>query len=137
MNILKTILSPFNLTSTREIQSEKHTREFADTTGKVGQIGNTNGTIQTVVIKENYIAKLIDNYIGIDSTRPVTIVLPEGYPDGWNIIIKAHMRPPIGNRKITIRCENDILIDGYDSYVIQTSNDSVSMIFKDGNWWIV
>jgi hypothetical protein len=51
--------------------------------------------------------------------------------------VKAEMKPPLGNRKITVVVEGGGTIDGYSEYVIQVSNDSVHMICRDGNWWII
>jgi hypothetical protein len=82
-----------------------------------------------------------DHYIGVDSTGPVTITLPADCSDSCEIIVKAEMGPPLGNRKITIVPPDDgstiILIDGKASYVIETPYESVRLICRDDNWWII
>jgi hypothetical protein len=46
------------------------------------------------------------------------------------------MKPPLGNRKITITTKDESLIDGYTDRVIQVSNESVTLIYRDG-WYII
>jgi hypothetical protein len=50
------------------------------------------------------------------------------------------MGPPLGNRKITITAGDDStisLIDGDVDYVMEVPYQSVHLICRDGNWWIV
>jgi hypothetical protein len=51
------------------------------------------------------------------------------------------MGPPLGNRKITIVPPDDassiILIDGYEGIVLQEPYESVRLICRDRNWWII
>jgi hypothetical protein len=82
-----------------------------------------------------------DYYIGVNSTGPVTITLSPDFGDNCEIIIKAEMGPPLGNRKITIVPAPDennlILIDGEESYTMEVPYQSVHLIRRNGDWWII
>jgi hypothetical protein len=82
-----------------------------------------------------------DYYIGVVGTGPITITLPADPSDSCEIIVKAEMGPPVGNRKITIIAVDDdsslIEIDGKLGYVIEVPYQSVRLIFRGGNWWII
>jgi hypothetical protein len=82
-----------------------------------------------------------DYYIGVNSAGPVTITLPADCDDSCEIIVKAEMGPPLGNRKITIVPPDDgssiILIDGKLSYVIEVPYQIVNLICRGGDWWII
>jgi ElaB/YqjD/DUF883 family membrane-anchored ribosome-binding protein len=47
------------------------------------------------------------------------------------------MGPPLGTRKITIVGQDDALIDGAEDYVIEVPYQSVNLICRGGNWWII
>jgi hypothetical protein len=47
------------------------------------------------------------------------------------------MGPPLGNRKITIVTDNGSLIDGGNNYIIEVPYQSVNLICRGGNWWII
>jgi hypothetical protein len=93
------------------------------------------------LVSENYDAKVDDYYIGVDSVGPVTITLPSDTPACGEIIVKAQMGAPLGNRKITIVPPDDssseILIDGEPSYVITVPYGSVRLITDGWDWWTV
>jgi hypothetical protein len=91
----------------------------------------------TISVGSTYRATNDDFYIGVDSNEPTTIYLPTEPVDGKIVVVKAEMRPPIGSRKITIKCLNEELIDGYGEYVIHTSNESVTVIYRAKNWYII
>jgi hypothetical protein len=82
-----------------------------------------------------------DYYIGVNSNGPITITLPADCSDSCEIIVKAEMGPPLGNRKITIVPPDDdstvTLIDGQLSYVIEVPYQSVNLICRGDNWWII
>jgi hypothetical protein len=89
------------------------------------------------LVSEDYTVEVDDYYIGVNSTGPVHITLPTDCSNTCEIIVKAEMNPPLGNRKITIKTSDDSLIDGYSVYTIQTSHDSVRLICNGGNWWTI
>jgi len=106
--------------------------------GPQGEPGVCEGWIfNAILVNDTYYAQLEDFYIGVDSTGPTTIYLPEEPVDGKLIIVKAEMAPPLGNRKITVTTNNGTLIDGYTEYVIQVSHESVSLIYRGTEWHVV
>jgi hypothetical protein len=108
--------------------------------GPPGPPGTCNCECKAIVVSEDYTATSNDYYIGVNSEGPVTITLPCSGNTCLEIIVKAEMGPPLGNRKITIVAmdENNICtIDGKLEYIIEVPYDSVNMIYRGGNWWIV
>lgn len=93
--------------------------------------------ITTTLVESNYRASKTDHYIGVDSRKATIITLPISPDDGKIIIIKAEMRPPIGNRKITILTKDGSTIDGYSNYVIHVSNESVQMVYRGDGWHVI
>ena len=98
---------------------------------------NQDLTVDTVLTGSDYYATETDCYIGIDSKEPSTVHLPASPEDGRIIIVKAEMKPPLGNRKVTVKGQNGALIDGYSDYVISVSNESVTVLYRGGNWHII
>lgn len=105
--------------------------------GDKGDPGTSSNIVNTTLIDETYYATNDDCYIGVESSTPITVYLPNDPVDGKIIIVKAEMFPPLGNRKITITTENGTLIDGYIERIIQVSHDSVSLIYRGDMWHIV
>lgn len=93
--------------------------------------------IATTSIESNYIASEQNHYIGVDSKKPVVITLPERPLDGKVIIVKAEMRPPMANRHITIITNDGSTIDGYTNFFIQTSNESVQLVYHGSDWHVI
>ena len=91
----------------------------------------------SVVVSKDYTATGKDSYIGVNSSKPVTITLPEECEDCHTVIVKAEMGPPIGNRKVTITTSDQSLIDGDPEYIIEVPYGSVTMVCRGGDWWIV
>lgn len=106
--------------------------------GPPGPPGECTCKCQAVVVSQDYTATLDDYYIGVNSTGPVTITLPTDPTDCQQIIVKAEMGPPLGNRKVTIVAGNSGLIDESDKYVIEVPYQSVKLISGENNdWWII
>jgi hypothetical protein len=109
--------------------------------GPPGPSGNGDRECKRILVTEDYNAQVDDYYIGVNSSGPVTITLPSDCGDCQEIIVKAEMGPPLGNRKITIVPPDDgstiTLIDGEMDYVIEVPYGSVRLICRDNNWWIV
>jgi hypothetical protein len=78
-----------------------------------------------------------DYYIGVASDGPTTITLPGDCQDCHEIIVKAEMGPPLGNRKITIVTADNALIDGANNYIIEVPYQSVNVLCRGGNWHII
>jgi hypothetical protein len=108
--------------------------------GPIGPPGECSCDCQAILVSEDYSADSSDYYIGVNSDGPTVIELPCDVRDCLEIIVKAEMGPPLGNRKITIiPCQDSTAckIDGEDSYVIEVPYQSVNLIYRGGNWWIV
>ena len=104
--------------------------------GPTGPSGSCNCECSRILVSQDYTAQVDDYYIGVNSDGPVTITLPADCKDCGEIIIKAEMKPPMGNRKITV-VANNATIDGYSEYVMQTSHEFVRLVCRGGEWWIV
>lgn len=124
-------------------QGEQGERGPAGPAGEMGPIGPQGPQgecfceAKAVVVSKDYTATSSDYYIGVRSDAPVTITLSGHFEDCQQIIVKAEMKPPLGNRKITIMCDDEGLIDGSTDYVIQTSYDSVTLLYRDNDWYII
>lgn len=105
--------------------------------GPVGPPGKCDCQCSAILVTQDYAAKMDDYYIGVNSTGPTTITLPDNPPDCTEIIIKAEMGPPLGNRKISVVTDDDSTIDGDDQYIIEVPWQSLSLIFRDKNWYII
>ena len=108
--------------------------------GPIGPPGECTCQCKAILVSEDYTANSSDYYIGVNSDGPTVIELPCNSRDCDEIVVKAEMGPPLGNRKITIiPCQDSTAckIDGEDSYVIEVPYQSVNLIYRGGNWWIV
>ena len=105
-------------------------------TGPAGPV-TRDPILNTVIIKDNYTASQSDAYIGVDSTKSVTVLLPKEPEVGTTYIIKLQMGPPIGNRKVTIKAIDGTKIDGKSSIVLQNPYESISVIYNEYGWFII
>ena len=113
-------------------------------TGPQGDIGPTGPTgptgpaavaalVNTVVVSEDYTAKLTDFYIGVDSKGPVTITLPDDPPKGTQYIVKLQMGAPIGTRKVTVKSGTNI--DSTNSVILTNPYEAFQVLFQS-TWHI-
>jgi hypothetical protein len=100
-------------------------------TGPQGAAGTTIGN--TVVVCEDYTAKLTDYYIGVDNEKPVTITLPEEAPDGTEYIVKLQIGAPVGNRKVTVKSGSTI--DNVNTVILTNPYEALQVIYQ-GSWHI-
>lgn len=105
--------------------------------GPTGPTGNCSCRCSTILISEDYQATCDDYYIGVNSEDPVTVTLPPNCEDCCEIIVKAEMGPPLGNRKVTITASGNSDIDGDTSYVIEVPYQSLHVICRGGTWHII
>jgi hypothetical protein len=105
--------------------------------GDKGDTGNSDCIVDTLLIDSTYYATEDDCYIGVNSEGPTTVYLPKEPPDGKIIIVKAEMKPPLGNRKITITTQDGTLIDSYTEITIQVSHESVTLIYRGESWHVI
>lgn len=108
-------------------------------TGPQGPPGDRglSAPFNTIVVSENYTASDRDYYIGVDSNKPTCITLTPDASDGTEIIVKVEMKPPIGNRKVTVKTVDGSLIDGSGNYVMQNGYEFVQVIRRGRNWFII
>lgn len=99
--------------------------------GKTGSAAKLN--CKKITIDQNYTVVKDDFYIGVDSVNPITITLPTEFE--CELVIKVEMGPPIGNRKITIKPQNNQRIDGEDSLVLEIPYQYVTLIHNRDNWF--
>ena len=106
--------------------------------GPQGPGFNGDPIYNTVLIDDDYIVSQDDAYIGVQTKKPIKILLPTGLEQGTLYVIKLEMSAPIGNRKVTIITENDgITIDGRTSLVLQEPYEYVSLIYRGNGWHII
>jgi hypothetical protein len=105
--------------------------------GPPGPAGNCSCNCSSILVSEDYTANVGDYYIGVNSTGPTIITLPPDAPDCTELIIKAEMGPPIGDRKITVTTSDGSFIDGSNDYIITIPYQSVNIICRGGDWWII
>ena len=107
--------------------------------GPQGPSGSSGDPIyNTVLIDSDYTASEEDAYIGVKSTKPITIKLSKNPPEGILYVVKLEMGAPIGNRKVTIKsCSPTVKIDGNSSVVLQNPYESISLIYRDLGWHII
>ena len=99
--------------------------------GKTGSAAKLN--CKKITIDQNYTVVKDDFYIGVNSANPITITLPTEFE--CELVIKVEMGPPIGNRKITIKPQNNQRIDGEDSLVLEIPYQYVTLIHNRDNWF--
>jgi hypothetical protein len=105
--------------------------------GIQGNPGVCTCKCKSILVSEDYTATCDDYYIGVNSNEPVTISLPASCTDCCEIIIKAEMGPPLGNRKVTVTTTDGSYIDGADKYVIEVPYQSVNIICRGEDWHII
>jgi hypothetical protein len=100
--------------------------------GPQGEPG-VQGLVNTILVSENYTAKLTDFYIGTINEKPITITLPSEAPKGTQYIIKLQIGAPVGNRKVTVKSATDL--DSSSSIVLEKPYEALQVLFQ-GAWHI-
>jgi hypothetical protein len=90
--------------------------------------------IATIGVTGSYTATVNDEYIGVFSAAAVTITLPTGVT-GRVYTIKDEYGQ--GSGKITIQPSGIEKIDNANNYIISVPNQSVSVVFRGGQWRII
>ena len=114
-------------------------RKLNDTViGKItGRRSSGQARTTTVDSTTAYYATASEFYIGISSEKPVTVYLPAAAADGKIIVIKAEMKPPLGNRKVNIVTTDGSTIDGYTDASITVSHGARVLIRNHNQWFII
>lgn len=106
-------------------------------TGPPGPPGECTCKCKAILVSQDYIVTMDDRYVGVNSDGPVYITLPGDCKDCDQLIIKAEMGPPLGNRKIIILAAPGQTIDDEEEYVMEVPYQSVHLICRGGNWHII
>jgi hypothetical protein len=105
-----------------------------NSTGNITISASGADIISTIGVTGSYTATADDEYIGVFSTSNVTITLPIGVT-GRVYIIKDEYGQGAG--KITIQPSGTQQIDNKNNYIISVPNQSVSIVFRGGQWRII
>lgn len=105
--------------------------------GELVSGGGCGGCVNTTTISSapTYFGTNDDLYIGVDTDKATTVYLPADARDGKVLIVKAEMKPPIGDRKIIITTTDGSSIDGAKSTSIRISYGYVVLIRNNSNWF--
>lgn len=107
---------------------------LSGSTGNITVSASGADLIATIGVTGNYTATANDEYIGVFSAAAVTISLPVGIT-GRVYTIKDEYGQ--GSGKITIKPFGTEKIDNAVSYIISVPNQSVSIVFRGGQWRII
>lgn len=107
---------------------------LSNSTGFVTISATGADLIATIGVTGSYTATADDEYIGVFSASPVTITLPIGVT-GRVYIIKDEYGQ--GSGKITVQPSGLEKIDNANNYIISVPNQSVSVVFRGGQWRII
>jgi hypothetical protein len=103
-------------------------------TGNVIVSASGADLISTIGVTGSYTATADDEYIGVFSAAAVTISLPVGIT-GRVYTIKDEYGQ--GSGKITIKPDGSEQVDNKSNYIISVPNQSVSVVFRGGQWRII
>lgn len=107
---------------------------IANTPGQI-TISSTGADLISVYgTNTSYTATANDEYIGVNSVSAVTITLPLG-TDGRVYTVKDEYGQ--GSGKITIQPSGTEKIDGKNNYIISVPYQTVSSVFRAGQWRII
>lgn len=108
-------------------------------TGPIGPVGPTGPacSCNAILVSSSYTANSNDFYIGVNSNAATTITLPPNANSCTQIIVKAEMGPPIGNRKVTVTTSDGSTIDGDATYVLTVPYESVALLSRGNNWYVI
>lgn len=122
----------------------KNTGVLSLTAGSGIQINQSTGNItissfgadliNVIGVTSNYTATLTDEYIGVSSASNLTITLPAGV-EGRVYTVKDEYGN--GSGKITIQPAVGEKINKSINYIISVPYQSVSVVFRAGNWWTI
>jgi hypothetical protein len=107
---------------------------ISGSTGNITISATGADLIATIGVTGSYTATADDEYIGVFSAAAVTITLPIGVT-GRVYIIKDEYGQ--GSGKITVQPSGIEKIDNANNYIISVPNQSVSVVFRGGQWRII
>jgi len=92
---------------------------------------------RAILVTTDYTALTSDYYIGVKSSGPVNVFLPDNPEDCIQLVIKADMGPPLGTRKVTIVAQGTSTIDGDSTRVLTVPYESVNLISQGNSWHVI
>jgi len=107
--------------------------------GPPGPSGPTTECINCsdyILVTKDYSVKGTDYYIGVQATKPTNIILPGTPQEGKIYVIKLEMSPPVGNRKVTLK-GNGNLIDDQTQIVLENAWECIQVVYRGTGWWII
>jgi hypothetical protein len=107
---------------------------ISNATGNITISASGADLIATIGVTGAYTATANDEYIGVFSASAVTITLPIGIT-GRVYTIKDEYGQ--GSGKITIQPSGSEKVDNSNTYVISVPYQSVSVVFRGGQWRII
>lgn len=107
---------------------------LSGSTGNITVSSSGADLIATIRVTGSYTATADDEYIGVFSAAAVTITLPFGVT-GRVYTIKDEYGQRSG--KITVQPSGLEKIDNANNYIISVPNQSVSVVFRGGQWRII
>lgn len=107
---------------------------LSGSTGNITVSSSGADLIATIGVTGSYTATADDEYIGVFSASAVTITLPVGVT-GRVYTIKDEYGQ--GSGKITVQPSGTEKIDNANNYIVSVPNQSVSVVFRGGQWRII
>lgn len=84
----------------------------------------------TIGIAEDCAPALDDCYIGVTTSEPVTVTLPESPEDGQTYTIKGEVKKVV----ITVTTTDSSKIDGHQTIILRNPYDYVTIVYRGGKW---
>jgi len=106
-------------------------------TGPTGSGGSDPFPKNAIVVTSDYTITLADYYVGANNTGTINISLPLNPPNATQFVIKQEAGPGGGDHKVNIIAQGGSKIDGSTTYELEHSYDSVTVLYRGGNWHII
>ena len=100
-------------------------------------VSGSSPSCRAINVSTDYIVQSGDYYIGVTAPVSVTIYLPPDPADCIQLIIKADMGAPLGNRKVIVVAQGSATIDDEPSKVLTVPYESINLISQGGNWHVI
>lgn len=106
--------------------------------GPMGESGEMpEASFGTTLVSDDYGCTDDDCYLGVNSSRSITITLPNDPGDGHQIAVKLEMSALATGQTITLETNDDSTIDGALSYTMTEPWQAVHLFSRGGHWFIV
>jgi hypothetical protein len=106
--------------------------------GPMGESGEMpEASFGTTLVSDDYGCTDDDCYLGVNSSRSITITLPVDPGDGHQIAVKLEMSTLAKGQIITLETNDESTIDGALSYTMTEPWQAVHLFSRGGHWFIV